>query len=59
MFQSKEEKPITSLSLFIIEKQIELIIGTLKNVKLKNGTLLVETNRKKANRKSFKNYKIL
>ena len=47
MIQSKWEKQIASLSPFIIEKQIESIIGTPKNVKkLKNGTLLVETNRK-------------
>ena len=38
--------PVTSLSPFIIEKQIELLIGTPKSVKLKNKTLLVETNRK-------------
>ena len=31
--QSKEEKQITSLSQFIIEKQIESIIDTPKNVK--------------------------
>ena len=42
VISSKEDKPITSLSPFIIEKQIESIIGTPKNVKkLKNGTLLV------------------
>ena len=47
VISSKEDKPITSLSPFIIEKQIESIISTPKNVKkLKNGTLLVETNRK-------------
>ena len=47
VISSKEDKPITSLSPFIIEKQIESLIGTPKNVKkLKNGTLLVETNRK-------------
>ena len=47
VISTKEEKPITSLSPFIIEKQIESIIGTPKNVKkIKNGTLLVETNRK-------------
>ena len=47
VIQSKEEKQITLLSPFIIEKQIESIIGTPKNVKkLKYGTLLVETNRK-------------
>ena len=47
VIQSKEEKQITSLSPFISEKQIESLIGTPKNVKiLKNGTLLVETNRK-------------
>ena len=38
------EQPITSLSPFIIEKQIEALIGTPKTVKkLKNKTLLVET----------------
>ena len=42
-----KEKPITSLSPFVIEKQIEAVIGTAKSVKkLKNGTLLVETTRK-------------
>ena len=35
VIQSKEEKQITSLSPFIIEKQIESIIGTPKNVKKK------------------------
>ena len=41
------EQPITSLSPFIIEKQIEALIGTPKTVKkLKNKTLLVETTRK-------------
>ena len=41
------EKPITSLSPFVIEKQIESQIGTAKSVKkLKNQTLLVETSRK-------------
>ena len=43
----EEENPITKLSPFVIEKQIEAIIGTPKSVKkLKNQTLLVETNRK-------------
>ena len=38
---------IQSLSPFIIEKQIESLIGTPKSVKkLKNKTFLVETNRK-------------
>ena len=46
VISSKKDKPITSLSPFIIEKQIESIIGTPKNVKKLNGTLLVETNRK-------------
>ena len=47
VISSKEDKPITSLSPFIIEKQTESLIGTPKNVKkLKYGTLLVETNRK-------------
>ena len=41
------EKPITSLSPFVIEKQIEATIGTAKSVKkLKDHTLLVETTRK-------------
>ena len=43
----KEDKPVTSLSPFVIENQIEAAIGTPKSVKkLKNGTLLVETTRK-------------
>lgn len=42
-----EDSPVTNLSPFVIEKQIEALIGTPKNVKkLKNKTLLVETNRK-------------
>ena len=42
-----KEKPITSLSPFVIEKQIESTIGTPKSVKkLRNDTLLVETVRK-------------
>ena len=42
-----KEKPVASLSPFVIEKQIEAQIGTAKSVKkLKNGTLLVETTRK-------------
>ena len=41
------EKPITSLSPFVIEKQIEALIGTPKSVKkMRNQTLLVETIRK-------------
>ena len=44
VIKSMEEKAVTSLSPFIIEKQIESIIGTPKSVKkLKNKTLLVET----------------
>ena len=39
-----KDKPVTSLSPFVIEKQIESMIGTAKSVK--NGTLLVETTRK-------------
>ena len=47
VIQSEEAKEITSLSPFLIEKQIESLIGTPKPVnKLKNKTLLVETNRK-------------
>ena len=43
-----KEKPVTSLSPFVIEKQIESMIGTAKSVKKlkKNGTLLVENTRK-------------
>ena len=33
VISSKEEKQVTSLSPFIIEKQIESLIGTPKNVK--------------------------
>ena len=41
------EKLITSLSPFVIEKQIEAIIGTPKSVKkMRNQTLLIETTRK-------------
>ena len=55
-----KEKPITSLSPFVIEKQIEAIIGMAKSVKkLKNQTLLVETTRKGKNRKPEKNQSIL
>ena len=44
--KSKEAKPITSLSPFIIEKQIESLIGIPKSVKkLKNELLLVETSK--------------
>ena len=47
VIQSQEEKAVTSLSPFVIEKQIENVIGTPKSVKkLKNRTLLVETSRK-------------
>ena len=45
--QSEEAKEITSLSPFVIEKQIESLIGTPKSgKKLKNKTLLLEKNRK-------------
>ena len=47
VIKSMEEKAVTSLSPFIIEKQIESIIGSPKTVKkLKNKTLLVEKNGK-------------
>ena len=48
VIQSQDgSNPVTSSSPFIIEKQIESLIGTPKSVKkLKNKTLLVETNRK-------------
>ena len=46
VIESEEAKPITSLSPFIIEKQIESLIGTPKSVKkLKNELLLVGTSR--------------
>ena len=41
------EKPITSLSPFVIEKTIESTAGSVKSVKmLRDKTLLVETTRK-------------
>ena len=48
VIQSQEESAVTSLSPFVIEKQIESVIGTPKSVKKakKNKTLLVETSRK-------------
>ena len=47
VIKSEDGTPITNLSPFVIEKQIEAIIGTPKSVKkLKNKTLLVETTRK-------------
>ena len=46
VIKSEEAKPVTSLSPFIIEKQIESLIGTPKSVKkLKNELLLVETSK--------------
>ena len=45
--KTKEKTVTSSLSPFVIEKQIESMIGTAKSVKkLKNGTLLVETTGK-------------
>ena len=47
VIKSEEEKAVTSLSPFVIEKQMESITGTPKSVKkLKNKKLLVETSRK-------------
>ena len=47
IIKSEEDQPITHLSPFVIEKQIESIIGTPKSVKkLKNKTLLIETTRR-------------
>ena len=41
------DKPITSLSPFVIEKQVSSIIGTAKSIKsLRNGNLLIECNNK-------------
>ena len=55
VIKSEEQKPITSLSPFIIEKQIEALIGTPNTVKkLKNHTLLVETTRKSQNENLLK-----
>ena len=56
VIQSQDgSNPVTSLSPFIIEKQIESLIGTPKSVKkLKNKTLLVETNRKTQTENLFK-----
>ena len=61
VISSKEEKQITSLSPFIIEKQIESFIGIPKNVKKlkKNATLLVETNRKSQSENLLKITKFL
>ena len=43
VIESLEEKPMSKVSPFIIEKQINSILGTPKSVKkLKNGNLLVE-----------------
>ena len=47
MESKNPEKPITSLSPFVIEKQTEALIGTPKSVKkMRNQTLLIETTRK-------------
>ena len=47
-------KSVTSLSPFVIEKQIESLIGTPKSVKkLKNKTLLVETFGSKVTNRKF------
>ena len=46
IIESTEEKPIASLSPFVIEKQIESLAGVPKSVKkLKSGSLLVEVDR--------------
>ena len=45
--QSQEEKTVTSLFFFVIQKQIESLIDTPKSVKkLQNKALLVESCRK-------------
>ena len=55
VIKSKTEKSITSLSPFVIEKQVDSVIGTPKNVKkLKNQTLLIETTRKSQTENLFK-----
>ena len=44
----EENKPMSKVSPFVIEKQIQSILGTPKSVKkLKNGTLLVQCKTKK------------
>ena len=48
VIESAETKPLSTLSPFIIEKQLNALIGTPKSVKkLGSGGLLVEVNRKK------------
>ena len=61
VISSKEEKPIKSISPFIIEKQIESIIGTPKNVKKinKKRNTFGRNKQKISVGKSLKNYKIL
>ena len=57
---TNKETQVTSLSPFVIEKQIESMIGTPKSVKkLKNGTLLVETTRKMQTDILLKSKKVL
>ena len=47
VIKSEEEKQVTKLSPFVIEKQVSSIIGPGKPIKsLQNGTLLVECNNK-------------
>ena len=48
IIKSYYEKPVTSLSPFIIEKQIQCLIGTVKSVeKHRDDTLLIETSTKR------------
>ena len=56
----EEDTSITSLSPFVIEKQIESFIGTPKTVKkLKKQNTLSRNNKTGTNRKSIKSQKIL
>ena len=51
-----ENKPITKVSPFAIEKQLSGILGTPKSVKnLKNGTILVECNTRQQSKNLLKN----
>ena len=60
VIKSMEEKAVTSLSPFIIEKHIESIIGSPKSVKkLKNKTLSCRNKQEVTDGKSSKNNYIL
>ena len=57
---TNKETQVTSLSPFVIEKQIESMIGTPKSVKkLKKWNIVSRNNKENANRHSFKIKKVL